>query len=383
MNNKLEGKSADTELMQFKNQQLTDELIEMRKHCAFRVDVVNGDSIQGRSTEGQEVLQRSFDEQQHLGENTYQIPIHIQTLGVAASLTSNNNNSSSSNRTMDLQRDGGVWPIASLSSSTTTTRRSVGGIINSVENFQILPKPLLGGGSNNNHNNNENVLKEPDFADAIKSKSSTATSDKLKSDSLDRALPIAIAQLQSSTAAASKAGVSVKQHRKVPEGVVPIPESMNALLSHDEPKDILNARYGNVAAADSHKLTAASEEHGQAANFQQNGNEVENGAHEVNDFNIIEEDRNHHDHLQDVLDDEKIVINNNAAEEERGGADEGQGGEKKDKRNEIDLAIINRDLHKEGHHPKKGNDEFVADQGFDDHMEEHVEEEDGEKGVEG
>lgn len=378
MNNKTEGKSPDLDL---KNQQLRDELIEMRKRCDFRVDVVNGGQFsvgvpslaQGRSTDGQEV-QRSFDEQVRVGVNTYKIPIRIQS-GGAASLNSNNNKSlqnSSSNRTMDLQRDA-VWPIASLS-STTTTRRSPGGIINSVENFQILPKPLR------DNNNNENALKEPNFADANKLNSSTATSDKRR-ESLDRALPIAIAQLQSSTTAALNPGiapVSPGKHRKVPEGVVPIPESMNALLNREEPKDILNARYGNVAAPDPPKLTA-DEEHNQVANFQLNGNEVENGAHEVNDFNIIE-DRNHHDHLQDVLDDEKIVINNNAAEEERGGVDEG--GENTDKRNEIDLAIINRDLHggdkKEGQLPKKGNDEFVADQGFDEHMEEHVEEEDGE-----
>lgn len=398
---------ANAEVLSIKNQQLTEELNEMRNHCAFRVEKGSGSSVSPPSPSwsgkgGAHEVQRSFDEQVLVSENTYQIPIHLQSPAGAP----NNINLflQTSNRTMDLHRDG----IPSFSPSSTARNNAdaaplfakpqLTGIINSVENFQILPKPLLG--------DNENVLKEP-MKESSSTKGSTATLNKLDGDkALEHALPIAPMMPEQSSSVASKAaakGGSTKS-RKVPDGVVPIPEIMSALLNNQEQpqvsqSDIKNARYNNAAeaaaAVDSpilpmpgNSIEQQLQQHNQV-NFLQNANEVEeNGAHEVNDFNIVE-DRNQHDHhLHEARDDEKIVINNNAAEVE---AHPEEGDEDKDKRHEIDFAIINRDSHggvdgvgnnrKEGHinnKQKRGNEEFLGDQGFDDHMEEHVEEEDGE-----
>lgn len=380
MENRLGG-AATPELLLLKNQQLMEELKEMQKHCPYRSSNANQPPLSNPPSSlaplnGPEV-QRSFDEQVLVAKNTYQIPIHILSTGVA----SNHLSLETTNRTMDLRR-GVLLPVPSAKSPLASLK--LGGIINSVENFQILPKPM-----EEQNVPNENVLKEPGPIELTSKKSSTPTIPKQHGAmSLDRALPIAIIQEQSSVASKPVAAAlhsSTKGSRKVPDGVVPIPDRMNAMLMNEEepPADIKNARYSNVGVAavvDPQHMPAAavgSDEDHNPVNFLQNGNERENRAHEVNDFNIVE-DRNHHDHLQEVLEDEKIVINNNAAEVEAHPEEE----DDKDKRGEIDLAIINRDLHggdrKEGQAPKKGNDDFVADQGFDDRHEEPVEEEDGE-----
>lgn len=380
MNDK-SGGSANAELLRFKNQQLTEELNEMRKHCDFRLATGNSPIPSSSVASKAQEVQRSFDEQVLVEENTYQIPIHIQSPGVASNSLNNNLSLQTSNRTMDLHRDA---PLIASSTNPVDAqdiwaKPKPGGIINSVENFQILPKPLE---EQVVSSDNENVLKEPV---AKESKSSTATVIKHDSKSLDRALPIAIIQEQSSVAAkpaSSPQSSATKGAKKIPDGVVPIPESMNAIFNQEEPPaNIKNARYSNAVAADSQLLPAvpASEEEQNPVNFLlQHGNEGENRAHEVNDFNIVE-DRNHHDHLQEVLDDAKLVINNNAAEVEAHPGDEDA--DEKDKRNEIDMAIINRESHgKDSLVEKKGHEDFVADQGFDDRQEEHVEEEDGKNG---
>lgn len=330
-----------------------------------------------RSTKGVQVLQRSFDEQVLVADNTYQIPIHIHSSGGAAAPSNTNKSLQTSlinNRSMDLNR-----PPAS-----SVVQRPLGnGIINSVENFQMLPKPLAPD-ERPLVNDNENVLKGPPEEKDQKLKSSTATLDKaeLADKSLGLAKPIAMAQQQSLDAPPEQVVTSTStKSRKVPKGVVPIPKTMGEFLNNDAPKrpvnkdasteDTLNNRYENAmhAAENSHNNDEISKDQ---VNFLQNGNEIENLAHEVNDFNIVE-DRNHHDHLQGGLDDNAAEVDANH--------------EGKDKGGEIDLTIINRELQlgvdkEKGNEVKrveKVNEDFVGDQGFDDHMEEHVEEEDGEK----
>lgn len=353
--------AGDASALKLKNQQLTEELNEMYNHCAFRVDKGSSSAASPVSHAKGNEVRRSFGEQLLISENTYQIPIHIDFPGAAST-----NNSLlmqlSANRTMDLSRDSSTVASEPSLRQQVTSPQPKGAIINSVENFQILPKPIVAA-------NQENVLKEPGIESPMK-KSSTATLNKKEAQKhLELALPIAVAQNQSpplkaATEASPKA-------RKLPNGVVPIPESMNILLNNEEaPQDVKNSRYSNVGDSPIGPLPESGEH--KDTNFLLNGNEVENGAHEVNDFNIVEDHHNHHDNIPE--DEDKIVINNNAAEVEVHPGDQ----DEKEKRNELDLAIINRDLHgKDGIGHKKGNEDFVADQGFEDHMEEHVEEEDG------
>lgn len=342
------------------------------------------------STKGVQV-QRSFDEQVLVADNTYQIPIHIHSSGGGAAADAHTNkslqNSLINNRSMDLNRR---LPPSSTSPSSSSAAKAPqppagNGIINSVENFQMLPKPLPADEQPaQNANDNENVLKGPPSGDEkdLKPRSSTATLDKA-----ELVKPIAIAQQQSLDAPPEQVVTSTKA-RKVPKGVVPIPRSMGEFLNIEagrgnhkqivkdpSTEDTLNNRYENAAAMHGvHNFHNDDKEtnshHNNQVNFLENGNEVENLAHEVNDFNIVEE-RNHHDHLQEG------IMDDNAAEVEANH-------EGKDKGGEIDLTVINRELQLNEKEKGEGkrvekvvNEDFVGDQGFDDHMEEHVEEEDG------
>ncbi|XP_059619902.1 Golgi integral membrane protein 4-like isoform X2 [Phlebotomus argentipes] len=246
----------------------------------------------------------------------------------------------------------------------------------------MIPRP------NDKGINSANVLQEPPSAQ-VAVKSSTATLDRRQSPlSQGNALPIAVIPTVLSSTKKTPDVLHKTKSRAVPQGVVPVPESMKELLKEEEtqnaemsprsPDRYSNAMVDSVQQAPKKEDTRPEGE----ANFQ-NVNEVDNGAHEVDDFNIVE-DKNHRDHLQDVLDDEKLNVNaNNAAEEDTNLYDTNKIPLNRQKPNDdIDLEIINRrnpHLEANGEKHKYANDklmneEVAADQGFDLAAEEQVEE---------
>ncbi|XP_053693660.1 uncharacterized protein LOC128741704 isoform X1 [Sabethes cyaneus] len=188
-----------------------------------------------------------------------------------------------------------------------------GGVINSVENFQIIPKPmpLVSNDDANTDSKKQsppsnNVLQEPVLVKTSTSISS-ALSKKTSEKSGNLQVPILAAPTvgfpdgskSSSTSTTTPTSGLVKKPSKfrskaLPVGVVPYPENMDDLMKADEnnSENAINNRYLNVAA--SHQGNGNQNiEHQQMRNDKDlnfmNGNvELENGAHEVNDndFNL-------------------------------------------------------------------------------------------------
>ncbi|XP_059619901.1 Golgi integral membrane protein 4-like isoform X1 [Phlebotomus argentipes] len=321
---------------------------QFEAHCAFRPDTlehhVSNSPSSGRVHPDNE---KNFNAQLTVSEDLYKIPIKINRMTTGAG------------------PEGERMAIA-----------------NSHNTFQMIPRP------NDKGINSANVLQEPPSAQ-VAVKSSTATLDRRQSPlSQGNALPIAVIPTVLSSTKKTPDVLHKTKSRAVPQGVVPVPESMKELLKEEEtqnaemsprsPDRYSNAMVDSVQQAPKKEDTRPEGE----ANFQ-NVNEVDNGAHEVDDFNIVE-DKNHRDHLQDVLDDEKLNVNaNNAAEEDTNLYDTNKIPLNRQKPNDdIDLEIINRrnpHLEANGEKHKYANDklmneEVAADQGFDLAAEEQVEE---------
>ncbi|XP_055540515.1 uncharacterized protein LOC129727092 isoform X1 [Wyeomyia smithii] len=188
-----------------------------------------------------------------------------------------------------------------------------GGVINSVENFQIIPKPmpLVSNDDPNTDSKKQsppsnNVLQEPVL---IKTSTSISSALRKKTSEKDDNLQVPIlaaptvgvpnGSKSSSTSTTTPSGVLVKKPSKfrskaLPVGVVPYPENMDDLIKGDEnnSENAINNRYLNVAA--SHQGNANQNiDHQQMRNdkdlnFMNANVELENGAHEVNDndFNL-------------------------------------------------------------------------------------------------
>lgn len=172
------------------------------------------------------------------------------------------------------------------------------GIINSVENFQIAQQPILPPANDdtshkNNNKNNEyeaNVLAQPQI---LNKGSTTTTTESPKGvhggsssqKTGDSAKLVAPPILQAPTVKESKSSTPVKKERRLPEGVVPPPETS---WMNKETQQTDN-RYAN--AIDDTGVIAGQEQDmkDDRMNFLI-GNEQENLAHEVpdNDFNIDE-----------------------------------------------------------------------------------------------
>ncbi|XP_055701788.1 Golgi integral membrane protein 4-like isoform X2 [Phlebotomus papatasi] len=257
-------------------------------------------------------------------------------------------------------------------------------------NAQLTMVPKV---NNDKGINSANVLQEPPAQMA--QKSSTATLDRRQSPSSPSNVhanipPIAVIPTVVSSTKKTPDILHKTKSRAVPQGVVPVPESMKELLKEEETQNGENSpkspdRYSNaiVDSVQQAPQLKKDDTHPEGETNFQNVNEVDNGAHEVDDFNIVE-DKNHRDHLQEVLDDEKLNVNN-AAEEDTNLYDTNKIPFNRQKPNDdIDLEIINRrnphlDANGEKHkysNDKLMNEEVAADQGFDLHMEEQVEEED-------
>uniref|UniRef100_A0A182MW79 Golgi integral membrane protein 4 n=1 Tax=Anopheles culicifacies TaxID=139723 RepID=A0A182MW79_9DIPT len=99
-----------------------------------------------------------------------------------------------------------------------------GGIINSVENFQIIPKPLPAVAAPEGAPAN-NVLQEPHL---MKTSTSVSTSEKRSSD--------------------PRKPLSNRHTKQVPVGIVPFPDIMPE-LEQNISENVLDNRYANVAAA--------------------------------------------------------------------------------------------------------------------------------------
>lgn len=326
---------------------------QFEAHCAFRPETPDHHGSNFVPSGKIHDNEKNFNAQLTVSEDLYKIPIKINRMSTGA--------------------------------GTEGEQRA---IVNSLNTFQMVPKA-----NNDKGINSANVLQEPPAQ--VAQKSSTATLDRRQSPSSPSNVhanipPIAVIPTVVSSTKKTPDILHKTKSRAVPQGVVPVPESMKELLKEEETQNGENSpkspdRYSNaiVDSVQQAPQLKKDDTHPEGETNFQNVNEVDNGAHEVDDFNIVE-DKNHRDHLQEVLDDEKLNVNN-AAEEDTNLYDTNKIPFNRQKPNDdIDLEIINRrnphlDANGEKHkysNDKLMNEEVAADQGFDLHMEEQVEEED-------
>lgn len=278
-----------------------------------------------------------------------------------------------------------------LTNNTKTTNQMVKtedhGVINSVENFQMIAKPILE--RNDQKLESLNVLQEPP---GNQLKSSTPSDNRKTSENNNLiagpiVMPTMTPKTKKTTSAVYKHGMLKTRSKPIPIGVVPIqiPERINDFVQNQEngsENKIESNRYMNHIDTNLDKSNKFDGSNDRNDISFQNVNEIENGAHEINDnndFNIIDDKNSHKDHLQEVLEDDKINVHNNNAAEEDTNLD--------DTKMNDDLEIMNKKIKspQKLETNEKLMNEIAGDQGKvpqypddpDLHMEEQVEEEDG------
>ncbi|XP_055609077.1 uncharacterized protein LOC129756281 isoform X1 [Uranotaenia lowii] len=290
--------------------------IEMGEVMESLPHVMPSPAIQGPS--------RNFAQQISVSEDLYKIPVVLRN----RTSTNNNNN-------FNLVGAANVPPVADQEEQGVLAQpfetndipkhrqqpiRIVpvdGGVINSVENFQIIPKPLPLVSSNDDAKKAasppaSNVLQEPQLMKTSTSVS-VAADKKTSERSNNMQVPIVAAPTMipptgsksspamssSSTTAANNNGQAKKPGTKLrtkvlPVGIVPFPENMEELIRTEEnnSENAVNNRYLNVAA--SHQVGTGNGADKQRSrsdkdiNFMNPNADLDNGANEVNDndFNL-------------------------------------------------------------------------------------------------
>lgn len=170
-------------------------------------------------------------------------------------------------------------------------------IINSVENFQLVPKPLIGA---NVRSSTTTTTPTP------RRKTSEAANDKLN-EAPNAPMPDQSPRASSTTVANKKNNETmgrVRQSKPVPDGVVPIQSSFDEIMIRNLDQKVEtpheNNRYANVvdevAEDGNNKKKSDSDSMKKKLNELQNFNDNDNGAREVNDDNndFVVHDSNGH-----------------------------------------------------------------------------------------
>lgn len=318
--------------LKYKNYELEQEIKELKKKLHINNEHNNEEHRQVPAPEINKVIDKSFQEQIPVSDDHYKIPINIR-------------NKSKINKSSNEK----IVMVKDLTTATNNiNKKSSKGIINSVENFQIIPEPIV---------DSKNVLQQPALMSQGKSTTTTPTSvfmHNKKDENL--AIP---------KKATSSAAKTTKSLKKLPKFVLPIPDlkDEDAEIAKEQPvkedkKQILD----------------------ETLNKPQNDdiNEIENGAHEINDndFNIEEKNQRNFDNI----DPDKNMVNN-AAEE----FDVHKPAENNNKKalgnEEMDLEIINRPVNG-GNIKDKLKDEIANDHGKEEAYPEdlHLEQQDEDLG---
>lgn len=317
-------------------ERLTRQIAQFKEHTAWRPsandDVVSSAAANQMEHPQDVQTQRtsnnkhdiSFSAQIPVSDNLYQIPIKIVN-HINSSSTQNNSmpaaidnvnlidrnvnsitNSLSNGLDPHLGGDGGD------KKAFDNHRKHNLGVINSVENFQLMQKPLA------------------DPLPIAASQSSTTakiSNAKTSEASVNGKFEIPNApipdqlKLSSTTSANRRAEENFGKQRlkQVPNGVVPIQTNLEEMINRDvdasypNESAAQNNRYVNVADA----MVANAERKKAAVAAVQNNDAKDNVAHEVNDNNdFIVYERSHKEHMPAALGDNKFNVINNAAEED-------------------------------------------------------------------
>lgn len=304
--------------LKYKNYQLEQDIKDLKQKLHINNNNVNVNDEHRQASKESHIIDKSFQEQIPVSDDHYKIPINI----------------------VNIRNKSNMVKEVSLNTGGDKS------IINSVENFQILPQPIV---------ENQNVLQIP----VLNGKSTTTTTT----------TPTSIINREN-LAEPNKKGsaLTTKSSKKLPKFVLPIPDLKNDEAVHEPSKE-------NINKDDESKKQLELDD--SLNNKQQNEeiNENENGAHEINDnndFNI--EEKNPRNHF-DTLDQDRNMINNAAEEFDA----HNKPIEKKALGNEeMDLEIIRpQNMIKD-----KLKDEIKNDHGKEDYQEEdlHIEQQEDDLG---
>lgn len=242
-------------------------------HCAWRPDDIAHSAVETSKKSND----KNFNVQIPVSDNLYKIQLGTDS------------------QTNDKQTQNGVnTNDGDGSANAHNVKNSIdrpGGdvIINSVENFQLVPKPLIGA----------NVRSSTTTTPTSRRKTSEAANAKLN-EAPNAPMPDQSPRASSTTAASKKSNETMgraRQSKPVPDGVVPIQSSFDEIMIRnldqkaETPNE--NNRYANVvdeAAGDANnnnnmKKKVETDSMKKKLNELQNFNDKDNGAREVNDDN--------------------------------------------------------------------------------------------------
>lgn len=277
---------------------MKQEIDDYKSHCTWRpVQKIVGPTILlENQTSTKSNVEKNFNAQIAVSDNLYKIPIKY----------ANNTVKTVGNGINKKQGVGFTTSFQSNKQPTIAVKTfNANAIINSVENFQLVPKPLV------------NSFAE---APAQPSVSTTSSSVRKTSESglklnVGPNAPLPEQLRASSTTAASKKLEENKQnkHAKLPNGVVPFQSNLDDISARapdtkDENllKPQTNNRYSNIVAEanDENDNAKGDNDINDSLKDLQNGDgNNDMGAREVNDSNdFVVDEHNHHGHLQDTFD---------------------------------------------------------------------------------
>lgn len=269
------------EKLRSRNFKLEQELTRYKEKCDKYGFQYETSSTTGNAVKSRPKSVVNFSEQIPVSPNVYRIL--------------NNSTSSSTNKYTSSLVIGGKQNNNKKHSSHETTLDN--GIINSVENFQIAQQPIV----DVNRNQDTNVLQQPQLGNKGSTTTTTESPKAVSSKSSVDSKWVAPPMLQAPTVKENKSTTAAnnKKEKKIPEGVVPLPDWEQNIKEDNRYSNIIDENKGEIAVKNTDDL-----------NFL-NANEQENLANEVpdNDLNIDEKKVN----PENGVGEDKI--NNNAEED--------------------------------------------------------------------
>lgn len=268
------------------------QLIDYEAHCAWRPTSTNSHKpLQSPSTSAKP-SNINFNAQVAVSPNLYKIELE----------NANNNNNNVNNNNKLANGDGfSTNAIANINLNNKQTNDNV--IINSVENFQLVPNAFIESSKANKPTSSQSMDQR---------KTSESSNDKINI-APNAPKPEKASKLSSTTAANRKnvenAG-SARHIKPVPNGVVPIQSSFDDKLDKNDAANE-NNRYANIiddAAGERKDSDEAVDSLKEKIGDLQNVKDKDNVAKEVNDNNdFIMDELNHKNHLNDAA----LLKNNN------------------------------------------------------------------------
>lgn len=273
-------------------ERLQKQIDAFKLHTAWRPDVGEHSNVATSKRSND----KNFNAQIPVSDNLYKIQLDTDN-------QTNDKQSKTNVNTNDAHAGDGSTRAHTVANSVNKAGGDV--IINSVENFQLVPKPLIGA-----------IVRSSTTTTTPTSrrKTSEAANDKLN-EAPNAPMPDQSPRVSSTTVANRKINETmgrVRQAKPVPDGVVPIQSSFDEIMIRnlDQKAELPNEnnRYANVvdeAAAEANnnanpiindnsnninekngKKKAESDSMKKNLNELQNFNDNDNGAREVNDDNI-------------------------------------------------------------------------------------------------